>query len=114
MRALLALVLACLGVCTSLFASGLTAKNHASAERLHVLQRECELRRAAIANMRVQVRGRVAGDPRAVQRALAEAASQRARVQAAQDGSGVSGSMNLGGSPAADPGASFNPGSYTP
>jgi uncharacterized protein HemX len=103
MRALLALALACLGLGTSLYGSGLTAQNHQRAERLHELQRECELRRAAIANMRVQVRGRVAGDPRAIQEALLRRAS---RVQAAQDGSGVSGSTSLGGSPAAGPGAS--------
>ncbi|MDF1800794.1 MAG: hypothetical protein P1V81_16585 [Planctomycetota bacterium] len=114
MRALLALLIACGGLGISLFSSGLTAKNHASAQRLHVLQRECELRRAAITNMRVQVRGRVAGDPRAVQRALAEQAAQRALVQAVQDGSGVSGSSSLGGSPSTGPGASFTPGRYTP
>ena len=96
MRAALTLVLACAGLGVSLAASGQAAKNHEAAERLHELQRECELRLAAIANMRVQVRGRVAGDPR---RATIEA-------QARQDGGGVSGSKSLGGSPVVDPGTS--------
>ena len=100
MRAVLSLLLACAGLGTSLYASGLTAKNHELAERLHGLQRECELRRAAIADMRVQVRGRVSGDPRLLEEAL------RAQEQGRQVGDGVSGSKSLGGSPVVDPGTS--------
>ncbi len=97
MRAVLSLLIACAGVGTSLYASGLTAKNHEQAERLHGIQRECELRRAAIADMRVQVRGRVAGNPRLLQEAL------RAQEQGRQVGDGVSGSKSLGGSPVVAP-----------
>jgi len=98
MRAVLALVLSCAGLGVSLHASGLTAKNHELAERLHGLQRDCELRRAAIADMRVRVRGRVAGDPRLLEAVL------RTQEQGRQVGDGVSGSENLGGSPVVDPG----------
>ena len=47
-RGLLALFCAVLAMGTSIAASGISARNHATALRLHELQRECELRAAAI------------------------------------------------------------------
>jgi len=82
-RALLALFVACAGLMTTLYASGLTAKNHALAENLHRRERTTEMRAAAIDDLFIRVRGRVVGD------------SIR---NAAQDEGAVSGSSNPGGS----------------
>ena len=82
-RALLALFVACAGLMTTLYASGLTAKNHALAENLHRRERISDMRAAAIEDLYIRVRGRVVGD------------STR---NDAQDEGAVSGSSNLGGS----------------
>lgn len=82
-RALLALFVACAGLVTTLFASGVTAKNHALAEELHRRERHCEMRAAAIEDLYIRVRGRVVGD---------------SHTNNAQDEGAVSGSSSLGGS----------------
>lgn len=82
-RALLALFVAFAGLVTTLFASGLTAKNHAVAQDLHRRERHCQMLAADIESLLIRVRGRVEGD------------SQEANVQ---DEGTVSGSSSLGGS----------------
>jgi hypothetical protein len=82
-RALLALFVACAGLVTTLFASGLTAKNHALAEALHHRERTAEMRAAAIEDLFIRVRGRVVGD---------------SHSNNAQSEDAVSGSSSLGGS----------------
>jgi len=86
-RALLALFVACAGLVTTLFASGLTAKNHALAEELHRRERTSEMRAAAIEDLYIRVQGRVVGD---------------SHTNDAQNEGAVSGSSNLGGSRALD------------
>lgn len=86
-RAMCALVLGCLGLLTTLFASGITARNHEIAENLHHRERMLEMRAAAIENLFIRVHGRVVSEP------------LKSNVQ---NGSAVSGSSSLGGSRASD------------
>ena len=82
-RAMLALFVAAAGLLTTLYASGLTAKNHAVAQDLHRRERASEMRTAAIEELRIRVRGRVLGD---------------SHKNNAQNEGAVSGSLSLGGS----------------
>mgnify|MGYP006932707824 CR=1 FL=1 len=90
-RGLLALFCAVLAMGTSIAASGISARNHATALRLHKLQRECELRAAAIEAKTIHVRGFSLDH-------VGEVANEQNSVQ---DSGVVSGSENLGGSHAA-------------
>lgn len=89
-RALCALFLACLGLGTTLFASGITAKNHALAEDLHHRERLFEMRAAAIEALHIRVNGRVVSEPLDAAEAQTE--------KDVQNGGAVSGSTSLGGS----------------
>ena len=86
-RAMCALVLGCLGLLTTLLASGITAHNHEIAEDMHHRERMLEMRAAAIENLFIRVHGRVISEP------------LKSNVQ---NGSAVSGSSSLGGSRASD------------
>lgn len=81
-RALLALFIGCGGLMSTLFASGITAKNHALAEGLHKRERQATMRDAAIEELFIRARGRVVGD------------ADKSNVQNER---AVSGSLNLGG-----------------
>ena len=90
-RGLLALFCAVLAMGTSIAASGITARNHATAQRLHKLQRACELRAAAIEAKTIHVRGFT----------LDQAGDKASDTNYVQDSGAVSGSKSLGGSRAA-------------
>lgn len=89
-RAVCALFVACMGLVTTLFASGVTAKNHALAEDLHHRERQFEMRAAAIEALTIEVKGRVVAEPLGT-----EDAGPKSNVQ---NGGAVSGSTSLGGS----------------
>jgi hypothetical protein len=83
---------------TSIVASGVIAGNHAVARDLHKLQRECELRTAAIEAKTIEVRGFLKNNP-----GSESSEEEKNRVQS---GGVVSGSSNLGGSHTASSGVS--------
>ncbi|MFT4709588.1 MAG: hypothetical protein ACI8Q9_000711 [Planctomycetota bacterium] len=87
-RGLLALFCAVLAMGTSIAASGICASNHATALRLHKLQRECELRAVAIEAKTIHVRGF----------SLDHAGQDTSELNGVQSDGVVSGSENLGGS----------------
>ena len=89
-RGLLALFCAVLAMGTSIAAAGISARNHATALRLHELQKNCELRAAAIEAKTIKVRGFLVDGP------MGE--TQTDTTDHVQDSGAVSGSENLGGS----------------